>query len=163
MRTNDLQARIEGYILAHKQEQASSPVVDKIQMSVKRTIEKSTEKRSSHPGSTKDVPFLDLEVFSKTFNVFHQIPRRVLFQARTPVPSLLVCHRVKRVAYVHARNRLPSPSLIQEDDLCFATQSIIRVVALAEKDESPTLYLLGLKKLRSFSSHPPPGPPPCRG
>jgi hypothetical protein len=46
------------------------------------------EKKSSHPGAPKDVPFLDLEVLPKTFNVFHQIPCGVLFQARTPIPSL---------------------------------------------------------------------------
>jgi hypothetical protein len=50
-----------------------------------RTTER---KKSSHPGAPKDVPFLDLEVLPKTFNVFHQIPCGVLFQARTPIPSL---------------------------------------------------------------------------
>jgi hypothetical protein len=44
--------------------------------------------RSSHPGSTKDVPLVDFEVLSKTFDIFDQIPGRVLFQARTPTPSL---------------------------------------------------------------------------
>jgi hypothetical protein len=44
--------------------------------------------RSSYPGSTEDVPFLDLEMLSKTFDIFDQIPGRVLFQARTPTSSL---------------------------------------------------------------------------
>ena len=46
------------------------------------------------------------------------------------------------------------------------TRSIIRrLLWWWEESKSllDTLYLFGLKKQRSFSSHPPPGPPPCRG
>ena len=75
-----------GYTLGHMQEQALSPVVNKIRVSIDRSIEEDRV-RSSHPRSAKDVPFLDFEVFSKTFNIFHQIPGRVILQGRTPTPS----------------------------------------------------------------------------
>jgi hypothetical protein len=86
IRTNQYAGRDREYILAHKQEQASSPVVDRI-----RGVSRSDDRKDqrSHPGSTKDVPFLDFEVLSKTLDIFDQIPGRVVFQARTPTPPSL--------------------------------------------------------------------------
>ena len=81
-----------GYTPVHRQERASSPVVDTRVSRVERTTgdcgEGHCENKSSHPRSPKDMPFLDAEVLPKTFDVFHQIPGRVLLQARTPTPPV---------------------------------------------------------------------------
>ena len=61
------------------------------------------------------MPFLDLEVLPKTFNVFDQIPGRVLFQARAPIPSSIAVSRELHLS--NARSRLSRSPLVQEDDL----------------------------------------------
>jgi hypothetical protein len=134
-----------------------------------RLLWENKREKNAHPGSPKDMPFLDLEVLPKTFNVFHQIPGRVLFQARAPIPSSIAVLRELHLS--NARSRLSRSPLVQEDDLQNPTKKgwhaihYQRVALVGGKDESllDTLYLFGLKKQRSFSSHPPPGPPPCRG
>ena len=67
------------------------------------------------------MPFLDLEVLAKTFEVFHQIPCRIFFQARTPIITKSLAERFivagARAGFVHARSRFSGSSLIQENDL----------------------------------------------
>ena len=65
------------------------------------------------------MPFFDLEVFAKTFDVLDQIPGRVLLEARSPT------HKDKRsvdgselvACGQNARRGLSSSTLIQEDHL----------------------------------------------
>ena len=106
------------------------------------------EIKSSHPGSAKDVPILNLEVLPKTFNVFHQIPGRVLFQACTPIPPPNGSAALsKRAAFVHARKRLSSSPLVQEDDLA---RDPLSEGCFDGKDKLLDLILIGVEKAAIF-------------
>lgn len=38
----------------------------------------------TYPGSTKDVPFVYLQVFAKFFTIFHEVPSGVFLEGRDP-------------------------------------------------------------------------------
>jgi hypothetical protein len=86
-------------------------------------------------------------VLPKTFNVFHQIPGRVLFQARAPIPPPNGSVTVLKELHVSTHGvDFPAP-LWSKKTTCKGRHAIhYQWVALMGKDKLPDLVLIGVEE-----------------
>jgi hypothetical protein len=106
-----------------------------------------------YPRASKHMPLVDAEFLTKAFDILDEVPRRVLVYRCS---SMYLSDKYYMLVAMCSRGRLARSSLVKQDNLY--RQRLSR--RIQHDDKGPhTRYLSGLKKHRSCSSHPPPGPP----
>ena len=92
------------------------------------------------------MPFLNIEVLPKTFNVFHQIPGRVLFQARAPIPPPNKSVSVLKELHLSTHGvDFPAP-LWSKKTTCKGRHAIHNQRVALGNDKLPDLVLIGVEK-----------------